>query len=136
MTMFESFKDAWEKIQHDPPGERFCRQYHRRQKARQHILNRILFIGVGLVCMVFGILMLFTPGPGIFLLFLGWGLIAQESLWLAKQLDKLELILRRWADWGEKQWKKSPTLLKIVIIAGTMLISAGALYVAYRLFLI
>lgn len=134
--MFESFKEAWEKIQDDEPGQRFERQYRRRQEAREHILNRLFFIGAGLVFMFIGLLMLFAPGPGIFFLFIGWGLIAQESLWLAKQLDKLELILRRWVDWGEGQWKKSPTVLKIVIVTGTVLISVGALYVAYRIFLI
>lgn len=132
--MIESFKETWNKIQQDPPGKRFRRQYRRRQAARESIVNQLLFIGIGLVCILVGVAMLFTPGPGIFFIFLGWGLIAQESLWLAILLDKFEIYLRKWVDWGEAIWKAASAGLKFLIIAGILLISFVALYLVYRLF--
>lgn len=133
--MIESFKETWDKIQQDPPGKRFRRQYRRRQAARESIINRLLFIGMGLVSILVGITMLFTPGPGIFFIFLGWGLVAQESLWLSILLDKFELYLRKWVDWGKEKWDGSPTMLKVLMITAVFVITALALYGAYLAFL-
>lgn len=133
--MIESFKETWDKIQQDPPGKRFRRQYRRRQDARESIINRLLFIGMGLVSILVGITMLFTPGPGIFFIFLGWGLIAQESLWLSILLDKFELYLRKWVDWGKEKWDGSSTMPKVLIITVVFVITALALYGAYLAFL-
>lgn len=134
--MFQSFKETWDKIQDDPPGERFYRQYHRRQEARETVLNRVLFIGVALVFLIIGIIFIFTPGPGLLFIFVGLGLIAQESLWLSKALDKLEVYLRRWVDWGKEQWNDSSRVVQVLIITVIVMISAGALYVAYRIFFV
>ena len=134
--MFESFKETWNKIQEDPPGKRFRRQYRRRQAARENILNRLLFIGMGMVIFLAGVAMLFTPGPGIFFIFLGWGLIAQESLWLAILLDKFEIYLRKWVDWGEAAWKDASGGLKIFVVVAIFFVSFAALYLVYRLFLV
>lgn len=133
--MIESFKETWDKIQQDPPGKRFRRQYRRRQAARESIINRLLFIGMGLVSILVGITMLFTPGPGIFFIFLGWGLVAQESLWLSILLDKFELYLRKWVDWGKEKWDGSSTMLKVLMITAVFVITALALYGAYLAFL-
>lgn len=132
--MIKSLKNTWNKIQQDPPGKRFRRQYKRRQKARESIANRILFIGLGLIFMVIGVVLLFAPGPGIFFVFVGWGLIAQESYWLAKLLDEFEVYLREWVDWGETIWQHSSRTFKVAIITGFLVIAAAALYAAYYFF--
>lgn len=129
--MFESFKETWRKIEQDPPGRRFRRQYRRRQAARQGIFKRALFIGVGSVILVVGIILLFTPGPGLFFVFVGWGLIAQESLLLAIILDKLELYLRGWSDWAREFWGQRSVWAKALMGVAVLVASGMALYLAY-----
>lgn len=92
-------------------------------------------MGLGLVSILVGITMLFTPGPGIFFIFLGWGLVAQESLWLSILLDKFELYLRKWVDWGKAIWKNASFWLKFLLIAVTLIVVVAALYIAYLVFL-
>jgi hypothetical protein len=45
-----------------------------------------------------GLVMLVIPGPGLLVMIVGLGFFAEESLWLARWLDAMELWLRRtWA---------------------------------------
>lgn len=133
--MKESLKETWQKIQRDPPGKRFRRQFRRRHASRQGIFKRILFMGSGSVLGTLGLIMLFTPGPGIFFVFVGLGLIAQESLMLAIILDKFEVALRKWVDWGLDQWNKSSSFVKALMVLFACFVTALALYGAYLTFL-
>ena len=49
----------------------------------------------GLAIFLAGAAMLVAPGPGILVLGLGAALVAEESLWMAKLLDRAELRIRR-----------------------------------------
>jgi len=133
--MFQSMKEAWNKIQDDPPGKRFRRQYRRRQAAREGFLKRALFVGAGIVFGNLGIIMIFTPGPGLFFIFIGLGLVAQESLFLALFLDKIEVNLRKWAEWIQQTWDRISIFFKCVIIVIAILITALVIYGAYVTFL-
>src|SRR5680860_422355 len=102
--MFKSIKKTFKKIQKDPPGKRFVRQYRRRQSSRKTIAGKILLIGLGFIVVIVGIIMLPAPGPGTLVIFLGLGLIAQESLYLSRLLDKFEVKLRYLFEWGKETW--------------------------------
>jgi hypothetical protein len=41
-----------------------------------------------------GAIMLVAPGPGVLVFALGAALVAEESLWMAKLLDRAELRIR------------------------------------------
>jgi len=42
-----------------------------------------------------GVLMLVLPGPGLLVIALGMALIAEESLWASRLLDRLDLWIER-----------------------------------------
>ena len=74
-----------------PP--RFERRY-RAGNARRQGMRRWLTLGGGIALLVFGVIMVPAPGPGLPIAFLGAGLIAEQSLWAARLLDKWELAVK------------------------------------------
>jgi hypothetical protein len=49
---------------------------------------------------------LLVPGPGILVLFVGAGLLAEQSLITARALDWTEIRLRRLVAWAQKAWRR------------------------------
>ena len=80
-------------------GTRFRRQ-HRRRQARPHLLRTIFAVAGGLLLIFFGLLMLVTPGPGLLVIAIGAALIAGESRFIARVLDRIDFCVnvhcRRW----------------------------------------
>jgi UPF0716 family protein affecting phage T7 exclusion len=75
------------------PGRRFSALHRLRRQRRGRVLKTLTMLGGALLVLV-GVLLLPTPGPGLLTLLLGVGLIASESLAIARALDRLELRLR------------------------------------------
>lgn len=90
-----------------------------------------MFYAAGAVLLAGGIVLLFIPGPGLLLIAFGAALIARQSLWLAKRLDRLELVLRKLARKARTLWKRSSTAARAAIVAGTTILTAGAGYAGY-----
>jgi len=51
--------------------------------------------GLGALMVLAGALMLVLPGPGLLVIALGMALIAEESLWASRLLDRLDLWIER-----------------------------------------
>ena len=81
------------------PGRRFQARYRRKHAQQGSARKRCGFVGAGIVLTLVGVFFLAVPGPGIPILAVGLALIAQESVTVARWLDRTELRLRRW-------WKK------------------------------
>jgi hypothetical protein len=96
--MFERIRSDFRAFLADPPGARFERRYEHRRRADAGIVGRRGWIGTGAFFVLAGIVMLFTPGPG--LLSIGFGLtcLAQESLALARWCDRVEMRVREVVD--------------------------------------
>ncbi|MGH8173247.1 MAG: PGPGW domain-containing protein [Rhodanobacteraceae bacterium] len=92
--MFEGLRKQWRVFRADPAGERFQRRY-RRNKARAGLVRKFAIIGGGLALVVIGIALLVLPGPGLLLMLLGAGLIAEESQVAARLLDRMDLAVQR-----------------------------------------
>ena len=75
------------------PGRRFSDRYAHARHRRSRLAAALVVAG-GIVLVVVGSLMFFTPGPGALLALLGAALIAGESASVARALDRLELALR------------------------------------------
>lgn len=75
-------------------GARFRAHYDRLQQ-RPHLMRTLLVIGVGLLLLALGLVMLVVPGPGLLVGFVGAALIAGESRWAARVLDRVDLCLTR-----------------------------------------
>jgi uncharacterized protein (TIGR02611 family) len=134
--MFKKIKESWKKIQNDPPGKRFRRQYRRRKKARKSIAGKIILLLLGVLVVAVGIVMLPAPGPGTLVVFLGLGLIAQESLWLSILLDKFELKLRSLFEWSLKWWKQAHIISQIIVVLIALVLAAVFTYAMYWYFFI
>jgi len=86
-------------IIHSSPGRRFQERYRRMHSKESGAWKRCAYFAAGIVLTVIGVLFLAMPGPGIPILVVGLALIAQESVSLARLLDRTEVRVRRW-------WKK------------------------------
>jgi|SRR5579883_2462930 len=82
-------------------GTRFRRQ-HRRRQARPHVVHTILAWCGGVLLILAGIAMLVLPGPGLLVMVIGAGLIAGESLFVARFLDRFDF----YASACYKRWRQ------------------------------
>jgi len=92
--MLDRFRKQWHVFRADPAGERFQRRY-RRNTARSGFARKTIVIGAGFAVLLIGIVLLVLPGPGLVLMLLGGGLMAEESLIVARCLDKLDVAFQR-----------------------------------------
>lgn len=130
--MFEGIRKHFHKLLDDEPGERFQKQFHRRHKHRDHpILDKLLFIGGGIIVIAAGILGLPLPGPGTLIIIIGFGLLAQESLRLSKFLDWLEVEVRQIMDPIKERWDQASAALKVVLAIFGLIICA---FIAWGIF--
>jgi Putative transmembrane protein (PGPGW) len=78
-----------------PPGRRFRNLYELKRASPGGRLYRCAAIAAGVLLFLVGVCFLALPGPGIPILLLGAGLVAQQSRGTAQILDRTELRLRR-----------------------------------------
>ena len=98
------------------PGRRFTERYERRQRSGRNT-RKALKIAIGCLLLLLGILLLGMPGPGLLVLLLGAGLIAEQSYVAARALDKAEVRARRLGASALRSWRRTPLLAKIVLLA-------------------
>ena len=130
--MLGELKKSWLVFRKAPSGERFQMLYRER---KGHGTSRILVAVVGIFLLAGGVVLLFIPGPGLPLIAFGVALVAQQSLWLAKLLDRLEPALRRLARRAKAFWKRAAPPLKAALVSGAVLVAAAAVYGGYLAFL-
>lgn len=126
-------RDGIRQLREDEPGERFQEHFRRRREGGRSAIRRWLYLGGGTVIVLAGIFFLPAPGPGFVIIFLGGGLLAQESLAAAKALDWTELRLRAVASWGLRIWKRSSTPVRGVIVIVALAVAGATAYGAYML---
>ena len=99
--MFEKAKEHWRCFKQSKPGQRFKDRYHQRQQstssARFSLTSIFAPVAAILILLLGGVVSLTVPvpGPGWLLLFLGLGMLADQSKHLARLLDWVEVKLRR-----------------------------------------
>ena len=99
--MAASLSRQWEHFSASPTGRRFQARYRLRRARKFGLLWRILISGAGVVIMLAGVAMLVLPGPGILALIIGAALVAEESLVVARVLDRLDV----WVSGKLKAWR-------------------------------
>ncbi len=125
-------RDSLRQLREGEPGERFQEHYRRRQEGGRSPVRRWLFLGGGTIVTLAGIFFLPAPGPGFLILFLGGGLIAQESMTAAKVLDWIELRLRAVASWAVGIWKRASMPVRIAIVIVALALAGAIAWAAYR----
>jgi hypothetical protein len=84
------------------------------------------------VLLLAGVILCFIPGPGLPLLFVGAGLLAQESRMFARWMDRTELLIRKLLRWCSQRWQHAskPARYALLLLATSAILGSG--YGAYR----
>jgi hypothetical protein len=132
--MSDELKSAWREFIRSPPGERFERRFrHVRSIRRSGLLKWASWIG-GSTLIVIGLVALPAPGPGTLVLLAGGALLAQESLYAARALDRLELLLRSAAASLGRIWSRTPTAVRALAVLASASLLVGIGFGAWRIF--
>ena len=108
MNVQERIKNQWQDLLRSVPGRRFQDRYHRLRQRKTSAVRRLVSLGIGAAALLAGLVMLFIPGPGILTLIVGLGLLAEQSLTVARVLDWLELKARQAGKWLKKARGHAP----------------------------
>ena len=101
--MFAKIKEKWNELKQLPPGTRF-EAFHEEQKHKSRWV-KAAYLGGALVSFAIGVLLAFIPGPAVVFFALTGALLATQSRWVAKLLDRSELKARKL--WDQFQaWRK------------------------------
>jgi hypothetical protein len=125
--MLDELKKHWRTFRDATPGKRFEKLH----AARSDSPPPIVFYAIGAILLAGGVVLLFIPGPGLLLIAFGAALIARQSLWLAKRLDRVELVLRRLARKAAAGWRRSSVAVRGAIVTAAAIGAAGAGYAGY-----
>ena len=129
--MLARLQTKWRLFERAEPGTRFEKLREARSDSKA---ARAVATVLGILLLAGGVVLLFVPGPGILLIAFGGGLLAQQSRWLAKRLDELELLLRRIARRGRSLWKRARTPIRVAVASGGVLAVGLAAWAAYLWF--
>jgi hypothetical protein len=117
--MLAELKKSWQTFESAPPGGRFEKLHEARKRSDG--VSRIAFAAMGGLLLAGGVVLLFIPGPGLLLIAFGGARVAQQSLWLARILDRLELTHRKLLRKARSFWNRSSTGVRTALVAGTAL---------------
>lgn len=129
-SLFQRMRREWQAFRRDPPGHRFCNHLKRMREAGSGKL-RALSVGLGVLLLAGGVVLLFIPGPGLIIIVFGLALLAGESRWLARHLDRAEPHVRRWHAALRRWWGRRGWPARIALIALGLALGAGALFLGY-----
>jgi hypothetical protein len=91
------------------------------EAAKRSLLVRLAFLIGGTLCVLLGIAMLVLPGPGLILIVVGLGLLAEDIPFAKRWMDRLKERLPQ-----DESGKVSPW---VFIISGTLLVASIAVSV-------
>jgi hypothetical protein len=133
-----TIKRQWQALRRSKPGCRFQARYEAGQKAKKEAdwgfnVRRIFGLLVALGAVAIGVVLVFIPGPAIPFLFVAGGLLASESIVVARFLDRTEVRVRSVWAWLKCRWHKLRLAGKIAVTGLGMAGASGCAYAAYRL---
>ncbi|HNR91446.1 MAG TPA: PGPGW domain-containing protein [Dokdonella sp.] len=98
--MFPSLKQQWHGFTSRPAGRRFQMRWRAQRERPRGLLRKLVLIGLGVALLLAGTAMLVLPGPGVLVMIIGAALIGEESLFVARGLDRADVwiarALQRW----------------------------------------
>ena len=92
------------------------------EQAERHIIFRIARVAAGVVVLIIGIVLLAAPGPGLLVIALGLGLLAQDVPFARNLLDRVRERLPQDAD---GKLPRSTVIGMVVVGVGAVAISIG-----------
>lgn len=133
--MFDRFKKQWVELKESRPGHRFRDRYERnkRDKNGAKLLWRVVRVATAAVFVCIGAVFMFIPGPAILFYALAGALLATDSLPVAEFLDWCEVKGRQLGRWGQRRWHRLSIVGKVTVSTFSVVLSAGATFLFYRL---
>ncbi|MEP6882705.1 MAG: PGPGW domain-containing protein [Dokdonella sp.] len=99
--MTVSVRRQWQHFEATPSGRRFQTRHRMRRGHGGGVARKVLICGMGVLIVLAGIVMIVLPGPGMLAIVIGATLIAEESLFAARMLDRIDL----WVTGLYKRWR-------------------------------
>ena len=130
--MLGRLKRQWADLKQGKPGKRFQNRYERRKTSRS-ALWKPFYLLVGTVLTLAGLVLMPAPGPGFIVVFIGAAMLAEQSLWVARALDWIEVGLRQFVSRLRAAWRHMSAAIKAVIALCGAAIAAAAGVTAYTL---
>jgi uncharacterized membrane protein YbaN (DUF454 family) len=130
--VLDELRREWHLFRDDAPGERF--RNHERRSEQRGRMQRMVYLALGLLLLVGGVILLFIPGPGLLLILFGAALFAGESRWLAAQLDRAEPVVRRHGHRALERWRAMSLVARaalIALVAALAVTAAGLAWLWY-----
>ncbi len=116
--MFEKLKKNWKELLASEPGNRFQVRYWRLRKKRSNRfrLKKFFRIFSGIIVIFIGMFFWLIPGSGWLIIIIGAGIIAGESLIVARCMDWAEIKIRVIIFKFNETWHSQNLIIKIIII--------------------
>lgn len=126
----EALKKQWRAFKDGRPGHRFQDRYERNkeERAERSSFMRFLKPVAGISLIVAGVVFCLIPGPGVPLLLIGAGLMADVSLSVAKVMDWLDVRTRAIISRASQWWKQASMAAKSAVIVLAVFVISGAGY--------
>ena len=131
--MLERLKESWHELKDGEPGSRFVDHYERRRERGTSQWKRVAFTALGIALLLAGMFMMVAPGPGILGVFVGGGLIAQESRTAARVMDWLERQARKVSEPAKRAWDRASGPVRTALVVISLIVAAGAAWGMYVL---
>jgi hypothetical protein len=102
--MFSALRQQWQTLKRLPPGERF-QTFHRDQQKKS-VWVKVAYAALSLVLFAVGVVFAFIPGPAVVFFAACAALLAAQSAWIARLLDRGEVKGRRLASAAREWWRR------------------------------
>jgi hypothetical protein len=130
VSFLQHLKSDWRELERDSPGKRFQHRYERKHEGSRGG-PRLLTLSAGVLVLAAGLFFLPAPGPGLIIVLLGAALLAQESLGVARLLDRAEILVRDIYAAAVRLWKRASVPARIAMAVGAALVVACLAWAAY-----
>jgi uncharacterized protein (TIGR02611 family) len=97
-------------------------------EAKRHLLVRIARIAAGVIVLILGIIMLAAPGPGLLVIALGLGLLAQDVPFAARLLA---MVRRRLPQ--EEDGSLPTSMIVMMVVVGVAAVAGSIGFWIYRM---
>ncbi len=133
-TLQRSLRHYWKSLKQGRPGHRFQAHYaeSQRQERGRGTCGRLALIAAAVVCFAIGVVLVFIPGPAFVFFFLGGGLLASESKFVARIMDWSEVKGRKLAHWGAATWRRLGPIARAGVLVAAAAAGAAATFVTFR----
>jgi uncharacterized protein (TIGR02611 family) len=131
--MLRRLKLQWRDLKCGRPGTRFKQRWRTHEQGRRSYFAKPLYITAGLFIFLVGLVMLPAPGPGCIVVFIGAAMMAEESFWVARLLDRIELRGRRLWVSAVRSWGRASMFLKTASVALAASMAGAAGWATFRI---